>query len=321
MTGASLGDVTILATYRGDTSNLGSSNSLAIAVKQGTLTSVACGSSTILVDASITCTATATGLSPTGTVFWYQTGNGSVSFSSDWCALSSSGQCQVTVTGAAFGSTTLAAFYAGDSNDLGSSGSFAVTVNSVTVVACANSSPVVGTPTKCTATVIGSFPTGKVTWSSTGPGKFSTHTCKLSKGACSVKYTPASAGSAVNITASYVGDKHNPSSVGIFSLATTLKASKTTVLCKPTSVIAGSSTVIKCTARVTGYSPTGTVAWSSTGTGAVSLPAGTTTCTLTKGRCSVTFTATSSGTVKIQAAYGGDRNNKGSAGTRNLKVK
>jgi hypothetical protein len=157
-------------------------------------------------------------------------------------------------------------------------------------------------------------------WSSSGSGKFSAHVCDLSKGACFVKYTPKSASSPVTITASYGGNRHNPPSVGNFSLAITKKTSNTTVSCKPTSVIAGSSTIIKCSAKVTGYSPVGTVILSSTGTGAVSLPSGAT-CTLTKGNCSVTFTGTSSGIVTIQAAYGGDHNNTSSLGTRNLTVK
>jgi hypothetical protein len=193
-------------------------------------------------------------------------------------------------------------------------------VNSVTNVTCISSSPVVGTSTKCTATVIGSSPTGKVTWSSSGSGKFSAHTCKLSKGACSVKYTPKSESSPANITAHYAGNKHNPSSVGTFSLTVTPKTSKTTVSCKPTSVVAGSTKTIKCIAKVTGYSPTGTVSWLTTGTGAVSLPAGTA-CALMMGSCSVTFSGTASGPITIQATYSGDVNNSGSVGTRNLIVK
>jgi hypothetical protein len=96
--------------------------------------------------------------------------------------------------------------------------------------------------------------------------------------------------------------------------------STTAVRCTPTSIAAGSSAVVRCTAKVKGYSPTGTVTWSSTGTGAVSLPVGTT-CTLAKGSCSVTFKGTSSGTVLIHAAYGGDPDNAGSIGARNLTVK
>jgi hypothetical protein len=189
-----------------------------------------------------------------------------------------------------------------------------------TVLSCSPSPVVVGSPAKCTARVTGSSPIGKVTWSSSGSGRFSTRVCKLSQSACSVKYTPTSSNSPVEVTASYAGDKHNPPSVGTFSLTVVLRTTKTSVSCKPNSVVAGSSTVTKCTAKVTGYSPTGTVTWSSIGNGVVSLPTAAI-CTLKKGSCSVTFTGISFNTAAIQATYGGDPDNTASSGTTKLTIK
>jgi hypothetical protein len=168
-------------------------------------------------------------------------------------------------------------------------------------------------------------PTGKLTWSTSGSGKFSALTCKLSGGSCDVKYTPASAGP-INITASYAGDKYNPTSSGEFSLSVTPTTSTTTVSCSPTSVVVGSSKTIKCTAHVTGYKPSGTVTWSqsTTDTGSISFTSSQSpvACSLNaKGRCAVTMTGTEAGTVTIKAAYGGDGSTTASSGAAGLTIK
>jgi hypothetical protein len=99
-----------------------------------TSTSVACSpSTTIDVGLSTTCTATVTGESGsiTGeTITWSQTGGtGSVSFSLATCNLSGSPEsCSVTVTGVTAGSATIQATYPGDTNNLGSSDTDALTV-------------------------------------------------------------------------------------------------------------------------------------------------------------------------------------------------
>jgi hypothetical protein len=96
-------------------------------------------------------------------------------------------------------------------------------------------------------------------------------------------------------------------------------ASGTVLSCTPTSVVAGSSGVIKCTAKVYGFSPTGTVTWSSTGTGSVKFVRNR--CSLAKGACSVTMKGKTSGMVVVQATYGGDRNNEDSFGTQDLTIR
>lgn len=96
-------------------------------------------------------------------------------------------------------------------------------MNPINVTVSAASPGVVGSKDKLTVTVTGSSPTGRVTWSSSGSGKFSSRTCTLSKGSCSVTYTPTSTTSLVAISASYSGDKHNPPAVGTLALAVTPK--------------------------------------------------------------------------------------------------
>lgn len=189
-------------------------------------------------------------------------------------------------------------------------------------MSCSSSSVVVGSTTTCKANVsgIGSVPTGTVTWTSNPPGKFSPASCKLlSKGTCSVRFRSTAVGSVV-LAASYGGDSKNAASAGTSSLTVKPSSSKTTVICRPTSVAADSTKTIKCTATVRGYSPTGNVTWSWTGTGTVSLPSGQT-CTLTKGSCYVTFNGISSGTVTVKATYDGDADNTVSSGTAKLRIK
>ena len=83
-----------------------------------------------------------------------------------------------------------------------------LTRSSTSIVCSPNPGPV-NSPITCTATVTGSSPTGKVTWStSSTTGSFSPAISTLSKGTCSTTYIDASSGS-VNITASYSGDSNN----------------------------------------------------------------------------------------------------------------
>lgn len=174
----------------------------------------------------------------------------------------------------------------------------------------------------------GSAPTGSVTWSVGSSGKFwgsarPSTTCKLvthvSFSACSVLFTPMAAGSPVVLTVKYAGDSNNAPSAGTYNLTVLPKPTKTTVSCSPRSAVAGSATKITCKAKATGYSPTGTISWSQTGTGSVSFSS--TTCTLTKGSCSVKMTGSIIGSVNITASYSGDSNNQGSSGIATLTIK
>jgi len=217
------------------------------------------------------------------------------------------------------------AVYSGDGiNDNATSGCRQLVVYnspllSVTV-SCHPDSLVVGSRTTCKASVQGSspFPKGVVTWSGNNTRGFSGLTCKLSKGACSVQFTATSAGPST-IVASYLRAPSEPPFTGAFALTATAKASKTTVSCAPGSASSASTEIVTCRAKVTGYSPTGTVSWSQTAPGSVSLSS--TACTLAKGACSVSMTGTTAGQVTLQATYSGDPNNQGSSGTATLTVK
>lgn len=203
------------------------------AMRSATYTTVSCNPKSAVAGSStvITCWADPDRLSgsvqPTGTVRWSQAGTGSVSFKSTACTLmhGSDAVCFVVVVGAVNGHVIITATYMGDSSDKGSSGTAKLTITKAsthTTLSCAKSSFGVGTKITCTAAVSGGYPshTGTVTWSKvSGTGKvtFSSKTCTLSSGKCSVTITATAAGS-VKIEATYGGDSHNLRSSGTFVL-------------------------------------------------------------------------------------------------------
>jgi len=193
-------------------------------------------------------------------------------------------------------------------------------VSTTTSVSCTSSSATLFSALKCTASVTGAFPKGKVTWSDGGAGKLSRTTCVLFLGSCSIEFRPTSAVSPITITASYAGDSHNAPSSGSFSVTVSLKGSETRVSCWPNQVLAGSTKVISCVGWVSGHRPTGTLTWTQTGgTGSISFAS--TTCTLAARHCSVKANVGATGTVTVQAAYSGDANNTASSGTASLTIR
>jgi Big-like domain-containing protein/beta-propeller repeat-containing protein len=333
-----IGTHTITATYGGDSSHSPSSGTTPVTVTtRSTSTTVSCAPSTVSVGNASTCTATVkdtdTGISstPTGTVSFSSSGAGT--FGGSPCALVS-GQCSVTYTPTAVGTGThtITATYNGDAAHASSSGTTTVTVTTrttSTTVSCVPSTVSVGNATTCTATVkdtdtgISSTPTGTVGFSSSGTGTFGGSPCTLVAGQCSVSYTPSAVGTGTHtITAGYSGDSSYAPSSGSTTVTVTTRSTLTTVSCVPPTVSVGNTTT--CTATVkdidTGISstPTGTVSFSSSGTGTFSGSP----CTLVSGQCSVTYTATTvgTGTHLITAVYSGDTAHSTSSGTTPLTV-
>jgi hypothetical protein len=306
-----------------------------------TVLNVTCSASEIVVGSTTTCEATlhGSGTPPTGIVSWSSSNLGV--FPGGSCKLSpqgSSSECSVKFTPTASGSpVVLSATYGGDSKNSPSEGDYSMTVapaTSTTSVSCSPASVLAGSSVTitCTARVRGYLPTGIVTWSQSGSGAvfLVDGSCVLSKSVywyityspyldlhvvqlamCSVTLIGTQAGG-VAVLATYGGDSGNlPSSgragVTIRKLTTTLS-----VAC-PSSLSVGQPGT--CTATVHGgSSPTGTVTWSKV-SGSGSITFSSKTCTLSSGSCSVTVTATTAGSVKIRAAYGGDSDNLKSSGT------
>jgi PKD repeat protein len=180
-------------------------------------------------------------------------------------------------------------------------------------VSCSPNSVIVNQASTCTATVndtsTGSTitPTGTVIFAETGPaGSFSSTICTLSSGSCLVTFTPSATGTAL-VTATYGGDSiHGGSTSASASVTVNPRTTSTALVCTSPVVVNQASS---CTATVSDTSPgtavtaTGSVTFNETGPGGSS---SFTTCTLTSGSCSVTFTATTTGTALITGSYGGD---------------
>jgi len=181
-----------------------------------------CSPASVAIGSATTCKATVkgSGPSPTGTVTWTQGGTGSVSFSATKCTLST-GSCSLTMTGSKLGSATITGTYSGDTSNQDSSGTAKLTIAKASIhvtMSCTKSSFKKGTKITCTATVTGTYPshTGTITWSKTsgkGSVTFSSKTCTLKAGKCSVTVTGTVRGG-VTIKATYGGDLNNLGSSG-----------------------------------------------------------------------------------------------------------
>jgi hypothetical protein len=182
------------------------------------------------------------------------------------------------------------------------------TMTMTTVTSCVSATGtnvvVVGQPATCAASVMGSSPTGTVSWSTTGMGTFAPPTCTLVSGTCSVQYTPSLA-SGTSISASYGGDGSNNASNST-ALPISVEQATPTLSANCASVVVGSTAT--CFASLNGgYNPMGNVTFSQTGGPAISIPSPS--CSTDSGPCSITVTTKSAGTVALLASYSGDPNN------------
>jgi Bacterial Ig-like domain (group 3) len=206
-------------------------------------------------------------------------------------------------------------------------------------VACVPTSLTVGAgTTTCTATVAdtGSTPmnpSGSVNFTTNGIGTFSGGgSCTLLGNAgqpsCQVTYTPTVAGSGSHqITAAYPGDSAHEPSQGSTAVGVLRHPTGTAIACVPTSLTLGAGSTT-CTAAVTDIgssptNPTGSVNFTSTGTGTFS---GGGACSLVgnagQRSCQVTYapTAAGSGSHQITAAYLGDAEHAESQGSTQVSV-
>jgi hypothetical protein len=332
-TPGALGTSTVTASYPGVTNYWqSSSGTYGISSNQlGTSTSLSCGA--LIVNDPATCTATIndvpTAVIPPGgslSVTFAWAGTGAFSPISGKCTPSgpspgTSATCSVTFTAALGGEGTfgMTATYAGDTFHIGSTQTADLTVSkraSGTAVSCAPNPDVVNAPTICTATVTDTSPGtavtpgGMVTFSTSGSGAFSSMTCSLVAGTCSVTYTP-SAGSegTATLTASYGGDTDHTGS----SITTSLTVDKRSVsigLTCPTTADTGHA--ITCTVTITDTSPgtaltpKGVVSFHITGPKSATVK-----CTLTgsgaTAHCSVKYTPPKNGKYTVTASYPGDK--------------
>jgi hypothetical protein len=121
------GSAVVRASYGGDSNNLGSYDYAKLTIQPAKTTlSVTCAPSPIAVDSFATCTASLSGFAGTvgnETIIWSTArGPGAVTLGSASCSLSSTGSCSVRLEGTHIGGLTVMAAYAGDQDNVRSSG-------------------------------------------------------------------------------------------------------------------------------------------------------------------------------------------------------
>jgi hypothetical protein len=343
-TPGALGISTVTAMYPGVTNYWDpSSATYSVSANQlHTSTSLICGA--LIVNDPASCTATVNDvptavIAPGGSLSVTFSWGGSGTFSpiSGKCTPSGVGtasSCSVTFTPALGGEGTfgMGASYAGDTFHIGSSTSNLLTVSkrtSGTAVSCVPNPDVVNVATTCTATVSDTSPGtavtpgGTVTFSSSKSGLFSSTTCLLSAGTCSVTFTPSSGSEGTaTITAAYGGDTDHSTSSSTASLVVD-KRSVSILLSCPATVDTGKA--ITCTVKITDTSagtaltPKGVVSFHITAT-KVSV---TVKCTLsgsgTTASCSAKYTPKKNATFTVTATYAGDTDHLGISGSTTFK--
>jgi hypothetical protein len=105
--------------------------------------------------------------------------------------------------------------------------SFATQGPSSTSISCNPSTITTLQSTICSVTVVGTSPTGTISFQSSNGGSFNPTTCTLSSGTCSVSFTPFQTGN-IQLTASYPGDVNNYGSYGTFIITVSSTAQQPT---------------------------------------------------------------------------------------------
>jgi hypothetical protein len=347
------GTPTITGTYVNDPPFVASSASEQLNVgPEAATTTVNCTPTTLQAGVSSACTVTVSntnsaGSSPTGTVSLTDNGAGGT-FDNTSCTLVSidtvNSSCTVNYTLDASGTPTITASYPGDSLNGPSSGSEQLTYNiraTTTALSCSPPSPQATTSTTCTVTVTDtdvaptSAPTGVVSFANVGGGSFtpSTKLCTLApvdsaNASCTILYTP-SAQQTQLLTASYAGDTSHASGSATFILVVGFPPANTTtsgVSCTPSSLEAGTATTCTATVTDTGAhpsNPTGTVVFTSSGTGSFQPTSGD--CAINpsgtgQSQCSVTVVPSQPGSPTITATFVGNVGFAGSSATQALSV-
>jgi predicted secreted protein len=292
------GTAGITASYAGNASTGGSSNSLTFSVAQAPLTVTAANATRVVDTPNPTLTGTVTG-AVNGDTF-------TATYSTTATTSSPAGTYPIVpaVTG-----TNIA-----DYNVTLVNGTLTVTAPSATTTALAASasSALIGTSLTFTATVTtkgSTAPTGTVTFKD---GSTTLGTGTLNGSGVATYTTAALALGSHSITASYAGDTNNaPSASSAVTVSVTLGATSTTLAASSTSLAVGTS--VTFTATVTGASgipaPTGAVTFTD---GETTLGTGTLN---SSGVATYSTSSLATGAHSVTASYAGDANNAASTST------
>ena len=288
------------AAYGGNASNTASTSSVLAQVinPATTTTQLVSSANPVPVGQTVALTATVSGAAPTGSVTFR---DGTTSLGS---AALVGGVAKLNVSFSGVSTHSLTALYSGNASNAAStslavSESVAVAASSVTLSSGANPA-VVGQALSLTAHVVGLSPTGTVTFKD---GSSVLGTASLSSGSASLAVTFGATG-AHALTASYGGNGLNgPSSSAALGETVNLSPSITVLTSNPAATSVGQS--IALTARVTGYSPTGSVTFKD-GTTVLGTAA------LSAGSAVLTTTLTTAGSHSLTAAFAGNALNAAS---------
>ena len=329
-------------------------------VPPGITASLDCSPATVAVGRASSCTATVEDNSPlpnvpTGTISFSREGQGTLG-NAGACLLVPAGKtngaarCRVTYTPSEVGtgSHKVTASYEGDASHESAQASASITVlaaqqPSETALSCSPHEVILGRTSTCSVVVTDPAanpltPSGRVEFSSTGPGVFSSreNVCVLEpiaeaegQARCQLDYFPVSIGSGTHeIEAAYPGDAAHLLSNDFDEVIVRKVPTSTTLSCNPSRLPARATT--SCTATVideaqSGTNPSGVVNFTSNGQGAFSPES----CepqeaggNENEASCQVTYTPASagSGTHRLTASYEGDEFHAPSEGTTALTV-
>lgn len=292
----------ITAQYLGDSNNAASTSApisqvVTVVPTSTTLTSV---SNPTAFNSAATFNATVSGLSPTGTVTFFDNG-----VSLGTASLNGSFVASLSVSSLSVASHSITASYGGDGNN-GASSSATVTqvVNSAASATSLSSSAnpsSFGSAITLTASIAGPSPTGTVTFKD---GATTIGTASVAGGAASLTLSSLSVGSH-SLTAVYGGDVNNAASTSSTLSQVVNAVVSGTVLSSSLNPSAfGSSTTLS--AAVSGSSPSGSVTFKD---GGVTLG----TVSLSGGVATLAVASLAVGSHSLTAEYSGDGNNAASS--------
>ena len=198
-------------------------------------------------------------------------------------------------------------------------------VTSVTVTSTQNTVSA-GSQITLTATVTDNSntptsPAGSIIWNDgNAGGTFSSAFCNVVSGTCTVTYiASSSAHNAATITAAYGGDATHQTSSGTYSITvnSVIDSTSVSITSSSPSFVPGNAITLTATVTDTASSPTmpsGTLSWSDGNAGGVF---SSTTCTLSGGMCTTSYTPSSSATnsITMTGTYAGDTTHQTSSGT------
>lgn len=289
------GSRTLTASYAGDASNTASSGVASFNVNTiwTSATSLAASPNPVGIGKDVVLTAAVSGNNPSGIVTFK---DGATILGSS--ALSG-GTASLTASFSTLGYHGLTATYSGDGSNGASTSQTVgetVTLNATNTVLAASPSPTrIGDPVTLTATVVGSNPTGNVTFKD---GTTTLGTVALTGGTASISKTFSTAGVHA-LTAVYAGDSQNASSTSP-TTNEVVNATATSLSISPNPVITGQPVTL--VASVSGTNPTGTVTFKD-GTTTIG------TATLSNGTATYTRTFATGGSHSVTGVYGGDAGN------------